>query len=430
MERFVLQQLIEWKNSSNRKPLIVKGARQVGKTWALKEFGRLYYKQCLYVNFEDEPQLQDLFVPDFNIDRILNVLQILTGITISSPDETLIVFDEIQAVQRGVTSLKYFYEKAPQYHIASAGSLIGVAQHAGESFPVGKVNFIDVFPLTFGEFLIANSEKALYDTIKAGDWGTLSIFRQRLSDHLKNYFYVGGMPEAVAEFCNSKDYGKVRTIQKEILFAYENDFSKHAPATEIARIRMVWQSIVPQLARENKKFIYGAMKQGARAKEFEIALQWLTDTGLIYKCHRISKPAVPLTAYTDFSAFKVYFLDVGLLGAMAGLDVKSLIKGDELFVEFKGALTEQYVFQEIKERNFHFVAYWTNERNTAEVDFIIQKENTVIPIEVKAGENLMAKSFRLFCEKYKPHKAIRTSLSDYRKEEWFENIPLWGLSFI
>lgn len=425
MKRFVFEQFKTWKENVNRKPLIVRGSRQVGKTWLLKEFGKTAYQKCVYVNFEDEPQLKDLFKSDFNIERIINVLQVFSGQTITAED-TLIIFDEIQEVERGLTSLKYFCEKAPEYHIATAGSLLGIALHEGTSFPVGKVNFIDVYPLSFGEFLLAHSEDGLLKMLKDKDWSAIQLFRQRLIDYLKNYMYVGGMPEAVTAFCEQKDYSKVRIIQNEILNTYENDFSKHAPYSIVPRIRMVWQSIQAQLARENKKFIYGAVKHGSRAKDFEISLQWLLDCGLITKCFRITKPALPLSAYADFDAFKIYLLDVGLLGAMSGLNAKTLINGDELFVEFKGALTEQFVLQQLRAFPNTFISYWTNDHNTAEVDFVIQIDETVLPIEVKAGENLQAKSFRFFCEKYRPTTAIRTSLSNYRKETLFENIPLFG----
>jgi predicted AAA+ superfamily ATPase len=427
MYREQIENLKKWKEDKFRKPLIVRGARQVGKTWLLQEFGRKYYTGFVYVNFEETPALQSLFVSDFNIERILTVLGIHSQTTIRA-DDTLIVFDEIQSAERGVTSLKYFCENAPQYHVIAAGSLLGMGLHSQHSFPVGKVDFLDLRPLSFTEFLLSQNEKQLVEAINAKDWGIVSIFSGKLKDYLLYYLYIGGMPEVVDAFSQTRDWQIVRRIQNRILNSYEGDFSKHAPKEIVPRIRMVWQSIPSQLAKENKKFVYGVLREGARAKEFELAIQWLTDCGLLLKSHRVSKPGNPLSAYQDSSVFKIFLHDVGLLGAMAGLNVRTIIEGDEIFTEFKGALTEQFVMQQLRLNSALYIGYWTNERSTIKVDFVIQDEGEVIPIEVKSGENLKAKSFRLFCEKYKPSKAIRTSLSDYKEESWMVNIPLYALA--
>jgi len=426
MYRDAIVNLKKWKEDKFHKPLIVRGARQVGKTWLLQEFGRTSYGKFVYVNFEETPALQNIFTSDFDIERIITVLQIQAQTTITAED-TLIVFDEIQSAERGVTSLKYFCENAPQYHIIAAGSLLGMGLHSQVSFPVGKVDFMDLHPLSFSEFLLSFGESALIDALKAKDWGVISIFADKLKEYLRYYFYVGGMPEVVDAFGQTRDWQLVRRIQNRILNSYEGDFSKHAPNETVPRIRMIWQSIPSQLAKENKKFVYGVLREGARAKDFELAIQWLVDCGLLLKSHRVSKPGIPLAAYQDISVFKLFLHDVGLLGAMAGLNVRTIIEGDEIFTEFKGALTEQYVMQQLRLNSERYIGYWTNERSTSEVDFIIQEEGEVVPIEVKSGENLKSKSFKLFCEKYKPSKAIRTSLSGYKEESWMTNVPLYAI---
>jgi len=426
MYRDAIVNLKKWKEDKFHKPLIVRGARQVGKTWLLQEFGRTSYGKFVYVNFEETPVLQNIFTSDFDIERIITVLQIQAQTTITAED-TLIVFDEIQSAERGVTSLKYFCENAPQYHIIAAGSLLGMGLHSQVSFPVGKVDFMDLHPLSFSEFLLSFGESALIDALKAKDWGVISIFADKLKEYLRYYFYVGGMPEVVDAFGQTRDWQLVRRIQNRILNSYEGDFSKHAPNETVPRIRMIWQSIPSQLAKENKKFVYGVLREGARAKDFELAIQWLVDCGLLLKSHRVSKPGIPLAAYQDISVFKLFLHDVGLLGAMAGLNVRTIIEGDEIFTEFKGALTEQYVMQQLRLNSERYIGYWTNERSTSEVDFIIQEEGEVVPIEVKSGENLKSKSFKLFCEKYKPSKAIRTSLSGYKEESWMTNVPLYAI---
>ena len=426
MYRESIVNLNKWKEDKFRKPLIVRGARQVGKTWLLQEFGRRSYSKFVYVNFEDTPTLQNIFANDFDIGRIITVLQIYAQTTITAED-TLIILDEIQSAERGITSLKYFSEKAPQYHVVAAGSLLGMGLHSQVSFPVGKVDFLDMRPLSFSEFLLSLNESALVDALNARNWSVISIFTEKLKEYLRYYFYVGGMPEVVDAFAQTRDWQLVRRIQNRILNSYEGDFSKHAPRETVPRIRMVWQSIPSQLAKENKKFVYGVIRESARAKDFELAIQWLVDCGLLLKSHRVSKPGIPLVAYQDTSAFKLFLHDVGLLGAMTGLNVRTIIEGDEIFTEFKGALTEQYVMQQLRLESERYIGYWTNERSTAEVDFVIQEEGEVIPIEVKSGENLKAKSFRLFCEKFQPKKAIRTSLTDYKEESWMENVPLYAI---
>ena len=426
MYRESIVSLKRWKEDKFRKPLIVRGARQVGKTWLLQEFGRTSYNKLVYINFEETPALQNIFSNDFDIERIITVLQIQSQTTITAED-TLIVLDEIQSAERGVTSLKYFCENAPQYHVIAAGSLLGMGLHSQVSFPVGKVDFLDLRPLSFYEFLLSLNESALVDALKAKNWSVVSVFAEKLKEYLRYYFYVGGMPEVVSAFIQTREWQLARRIQNRILNSYEGDFSKHAPNETVPRIRMVWQSIPSQLAKENKKFVYGVLREGARAKDFELAIQWLVDCGLLLKSHRISKPGIPLAAYQEIPIFKLFLHDVGLLGAMAGLDVRTIIEGDEIFTEFKGALTEQYVMQQLRLNSERYIGYWTNERSTSEVDFVIQEEGKVIPVEVKSGENLKAKSFRLFCEKYKPSKAIRTSLTDYKEEEWMINVPLYAI---
>ncbi|MEI6696276.1 MAG: ATP-binding protein [Bacteroidota bacterium] len=428
MERFQFEQLLAWKNSCNRKPLIIKGARQVGKTWLMKEFGKREYLQTAYINFESSASLKHLFSTDFDIQRIISAIQIETEVQIDAKT-TLIIFDEIQACEAAITSLKYFFENAPQYHIIAAGSLLGVALHYKTSFPVGKIEFLDLHPLSFGEFLLAVHKKALYNLLTTKDWSLVAGFKLKFAELLRQYFYIGGMPEVVSSFSIENDFKKVRTIQLQILNAYEQDFSKHAPNETVPRIRMIWQAIPSQLARENKKFVYGLLKQGARAKEYEMAIAWLVDAGMIYKVNRASKPALPLIAYMDVAAFKLFFLDVGLLAAMGNIDSKTLIEGHQIFQEFKGGITEQYVLQQLKTIEELPVYYWSSEKSTAEIDFLIQFSENVIPIEVKAEENLQAKSLKSFQLQYKPAISIRTSMSDYRIDQWLTNLPLYAIEF-
>ena len=426
MYRTKIKELESWKNNPRRKPLIMRGARQVGKTWLLREFGRQYYKQTVYVNFENAVELRSLFEQDYDVNRILEALKIYAHTSIDT--ETLIILDEIQIVPQGLTALKYFCEDARNYHVVAAGSLLGMGLDNGHSFPVGKVNFIDLHPMTFDEFLLALDEEALMEALAHHNWDTVSIYGDKLRQHLKTYYYTGGMPEVVETYLQTRDLAMVRKVQNEIIRDYEADFSKHVSSNLIGRLNMVWQSIPSQLAKENKKFIYGILREGSRAKDFETAIQWLLDCGLLIVCHRVKEPRIPLIAYQELSVFKLFLLDVGLLSAMSGLDSSTLINGDTLFTEFKGALTEQFVMQQLHAVGLDYIGYWTNERSTAEVDFVIQDKGKVIPIEVKAEENLRSKSFKLFCEKYSPQTAIRTSMRPYKKELRMTNLPLYAIT--
>lgn len=425
MKRNAIKELYEWKENNGRKPLVILGARQVGKTWLMKEFGKEAYKKCAYVNFEDNDDLRGLFEHDFDIQRIIANLQWTTGVTID--EDTLIILDEIQEAPRGITALKYFQEKAPQYHVIAAGSLLGIAMHKNDSFPVGKVDFMHLYPLSFYEFLNAIGEKKMVDLLQAKDWTMLTMVRAKFEERLRQYYFVGGMPAAVLAFVNDGDLNKVRTIQKSIIEAYERDFSKHAPAIEVPRIRMVWHSIPSQLSKENRKFIYGMIKEGARAKDFELAIEWLKDAGLIYKVNRCKKAQLPLAAYEDFSAFKMFLSDIGLMGAMSNIPVQSLLNGNMLFSDFKGALTEQFVLQQMKTNQSLSIYYWSADNSRGEIDFLVQQEEKVIPIEVKAEENLQAKSLRMFVERNPGLKGCRFSMSPYRKQDWLVNYPLYSV---
>lgn len=428
MRRDAMQQLYDWKEKTTRKPLIVRGARQVGKTWLMKEFASSAYRQFAYINFEDNEVMKDVFQKDFDVERILMAIQLVTGIVVDT--ETLIIFDEIQEAPRGLTALKYFQEKAPQYHVVAAGSLLGIAMHSNDSFPVGKVDFMDLYPLSFSEFLEAVGQEAFARLLAKKDWGLIAAFRSKLIDLLKQYYYVGGMPEVVNAFINHKDYAEVRQLQQTILDSYDRDFSKHAPIAEVPRIRMIWRSVPAQLAKENKKFIYGVVKEGARAKDFELAIEWLIDAGLIYKVSRVKKAGIPLSAYEDFSAFKLFLLDTGLMGAMSGLTPQALLEGNVLFSDYKGAITEQYVLQQLKSVKGLSIYYWSSDTSRGELDFLLQKDVSVIPVEVKAEENLQSKSLRFFVEKNAGLHGVRFSMSDYRKQEWMINYPLYSVGYI
>lgn len=425
MKRNAIKELYEWKENNDRKPLVILGARQVGKTWLMKEFGKEAYKKCAYVNFEDNDDLRGMFEHDFDIQRIIANLQWATDVTID--EDTLIILDEIQEAPRGITALKYFQEKAPQYHVIAAGSLLGIAMHKNDSFPVGKVDFMNLYPLSFYEFLNAIGEKKMVDLLQAKDWTMLTMVRAKFEERLRQYYFVGGMPAAVLAFVNDGDLNKVRTIQKSIIEAYERDFSKHAPAIEVPRIRMVWHSIPSQLSKENRKFIYGMIKEGARAKDFELAIEWLKDAGLIYKVNRCKKAQLPLAAYEDFSAFKMFLSDIGLMGAMSNIPVQSLLNGNMLFSDFKGALTEQFVLQQMKTNQSLSIYYWSADNSRGEIDFLVQQEEKVIPIEVKAEENLQAKSLRMFVERNPGLKGCRFSMSPYREQDWLVNYPLYSV---
>lgn len=425
MKRYAIKDLYKWKNSKDRKPLVMLGARQVGKTWLMQEFAKEAYKKHVYVNFEDNEKLHKLFENDFNISRIIATLQWFSDTTIDR--DTLIIFDEIQEVPRGITALKYFQEKAPQYHVIAAGSLLGIAMHSKESFPVGKVDFMHLYPLTFLEFLDAIEENKMVKLLLSKDWQLITMFRNKFEEHLRQYYFVGGMPSAVLSFVADNDPNKVRNVQKNILEAYERDFSKHAPTNEVPRIRMVWHSILSQLSKENKKFIYGMIKEGARAKDYELAIEWLKDAGLIYKVSRCKKPQLPLAAYEDFSAFKIFMSDIGLMGAMSNTPSQSLLNGNTLFSDFKGAMTEQYVLQQLKVNQLLSIYYWSAENSRGEIDFLIQQNEKIIPIEVKAEENLKAKSLRAFIERNPCLHGIRLSMSPYREQDWLTNFPLYSV---
>ena len=398
MERKAMRQLINWKSKKDHKPLIIRGARQVGKTWLMIEFAKKHYRQYAYINFDVDNKLRELFENDYETDRLIMEIGIAAGIKIN-PEDTLIIFDEIQECPRALTSLKYFRENAPQYDIIAAGSLLGVASHEGTGFPVGKVSFMDLYPLDFEEFLLAMGKAQLAELLEKQDYGTIKKFSNKYENFLKQYCYIGGMPDIVKDFAENKDFISAREIQKEILASYEEDFAKHIPAGTVARTRLLWKSVPAQLSKENKKFIYGAVKDGARAREFEAALSWLINSGLIYKANKITKPDIPLSAYEDFSAFKLYMLDVGLLGAMSGLEAKTIIDGNKIFEEFKGAIAEQYVFQQFKAMDDIPVFYWTNDTSRAEIDFIIQIGSNAVPVEVKSSTNLQAKSLKNYIEK-------------------------------
>lgn len=428
MKRSAITDLYRWKESGDRKPLILLGARQVGKTWLMKEFAKEAYTQAAYVNFEDDEKLKDLFEHDFDIARIVNGLQWVTGVNIN--EETLIILDEIQEAPRGITSLKYFAEKAPQYHIIAAGSLLGIAMHQNDSFPVGKVEFMHLYPFSFVEFLYAIGESKMADLLHTKDWSLITLFRNKFEERLRQYYFVGGMPAAILAFIKDGDPKRVRATQNAILESYERDFSKHAPAIEVPRIRMVWHSIPSQLSKENKKFIYGVLKEGARAKDFELAIEWLKDAGLIYKVNRCKKALIPLAAYEDFSAFKLFLSDIGLMGAMSKVPSDSLFNGNMLFTDFKGALTEQYVMQQLASNTDLSIYYWSAENSRGEIDFLLQSEDKIIPVEVKAEENLQAKSLRVFVERNAGLKGVRLSMSTYRSQDWLTNYPLYCIDAI
>lgn len=426
MQRYLMNELLQWKEKENRKPLILKGARQVGKTWLMKEFGRLHFKKVAYVTFFNNQRMKKVFDEDYDIERIIININIETHTEVT-PNDTLIIFDEIQEAPRALEALKYFCENAPEYAVIAAGSLLGVAIHAGVSFPVGKVETLELYPMSYREFLVAMGQEALAELLEKKDYSLIGDFSEKYIFWLKNYYYVGGMPEIVQYFSEHKNYDEVRNMQNAILEQYENDFSKHTASNELPRIRMVWNSIPLQLAKENKKFFFGKIKEGARAKEFELAIEWLQDCGLIKKVYKVTKPAMPLKAYTDFSSFKLYLLDVGLLGALSELDAESILEGNAIFTEFKGALTEQYVLQQMVSDTKYKPYYYAGEKATYEVDFLIQQNKNVIPVEVKAEENLRAQSLKVYCEKFKPEYAVRTSMSNYREQNWLINLPLYAI---
>lgn len=429
MYRIAIEKLYRWKESRRRKPLIIQGARQVGKTWLMKEFGRAAYRDMVYINFDSNSRMAELFASDLNTDRLIMGIELYAGKKID-PDSTLLIFDEVQEVPRALSSLKYFYENAPQYHIICAGSLLGIALHEGTSFPVGKVDFLELYPLSFREFLMAVTGIQFAKLLDSQDYKMITSFKQTYIEALKQYYFIGGMPEAVKNFTEERDFYEVREVQKRILEAYEQDFSKHAPLEIVPKIRMVWNSIPSQLAKENKKFLYGLVREGGRAKEYETAIMWLCDCGLVYKIERVKGGGIPLKAYVDQKAFKLFVVDVGLLGCMTGLSPKILLDGKDLFKEFKGALTEQYVCQQLKTLENLSIYYYTNDRGSCEVDFVVDTGERTVPVEVKAEVNLKAKSLKTYYEKYQPEISIRTSMADYRPEEWLMNLPLYAIEEI
>lgn len=426
MQRFILEKLVKWKNKKNRKPLIIQGARQVGKTWLMKHFGAEYFLQTAYINFENNPRMQKLFEGDYDINRLILGLKIESGVDIQA-DNTLLIFDEIQAVPKALSALKYFYENAPQFYIVTAGSLLGVSLHHQHAFPVGKVDFLAMGPMDFNEFLLATDNQPLYELLTLKDWHLITTMKSRYIELLRQYYFVGGMPEAVKTFVEAQSFEQVRQIQQNLLTAYEQDFSKHIPDhNTVQKVRALWHAIPSQLAKENKKFIYANIQKGARSKDYEMALQWLKDSGLVQIVRRVKKPHLPLDAYQD-GGFKLFGLDVGLLGAQSRIDASVFLEGNRLFTEFKGALTEQYVLQQLLVIQENPVFYWATESGTAEVDFIVQQAQQVLPIEVKAEENLKAKSLKVYVEKFQPPKAIRLSMADHRSQDWLLNVPLYAM---
>lgn len=425
MLRSLYKDLIHWKKSPNRKPLILQGARQVGKTWLMKDFGKQEFEHTVYLNFESSERLKSLFSVDFDMQRIITTIEIEVGYKIHA-DKCLIIFDEIQEADKGLTALKYFYEQAPDYFIIAAGSLLGVSLQKSTSFPVGKVDFLQMYPMSFAEFLENTGQQLLLTQLEAENWSVIDTFHDKLVDLLRRYYFVGGMPEAVANYIQFQDLYQVREIQNKILLGYENDFAKYAPIETVPRIRLVWSHLISQLAKENRKFIYGQIKKGSRAKDFETAIRWLTDAGLVLKVNIVEKPNIPLSAYADIDIFKLFCLDIGLLNAMAGISPKILLEKNSILTEFKGALTEQFVAQQLKIK--HEIYYWSAQNATAEIDFMIQKEQMIIPIEVKAEENLKSKSLKVFVDKYQTEYNIRFSMNKHRVQDWMMNTPLYAVS--
>lgn len=426
MQRSAMNKLISWKNSDKRKPLIVNGARQVGKTWLLKTFGEENYTNVAYISFYNNQRAKNIFDNDFDMNRIILSLQLESNVNIS-PNNTLIILDEIQECPKALESLKYFCENASDYHVVSAGSLLGVALHSGVSYPVGKVNLLDLYPLSYKEFLYAIGEEQLALSLESKDYAIIDIFADKYLFNLKNYLFVGGMPEVVNSFVKEHDYKAVRELQSDIIRMYRNDFSKHIPSRDFSKVCLVFDSIAVQLAKENKKFFFGNVKKGARSSDFENAIEWLMNAGLVHKVSKVNEPHVPLAAYKDISSYKLFFLDVGLLGAMTELDSVSIIEGNKLFMEFKGALTEQYVLQELKAQTNYTPYYFCTSSSRFKKDFIIQKDNQIVPIEVKAATNIKSPSLKAFFEKYNPEKSIRFSTLPYKDQGWMINYPLYAV---
>ena len=425
MERFIMQDLIAWKNREDRKPLILLGARQVGKTYILKEFGRREFENIAYINCDNNAMVKDLFLTDYNVERILLTIGAITGVNIQA-GKTLIVMDEIQELRRGLNALKYFCEDAPEYHVAVAGSLLGLTLHQGESFPVGKVNTLELFPMTYEEFLWARGFTQRMELLQSGTWNVVKSLRTLYTQHLREYYLVGGMPEAVNKFIETNDANAVREVQKEIIRAYEKDISKHAPTEQVIRINQVWNSIPSQLAKENKKFIYGVVKQGARAKDYELAIQWLIDAGLVYKINRVKMLGLPLKIYEDISAFKLFLLDCGLLGAMSKTPAALLLLQNNENTG-KGDFTENFVCSQMASLHNIPIYYYSKENSQLELDFVLQIGTQVVPVEVKAEENLQSKSLKSTLANNPNMQGLRFSMSDYRKQEDITNVPLYGV---
>lgn len=426
MERFLMEQLIAWKGSRRRKPLILNGARQVGKTWLLKEFGRSHFEKVAYVSLDTNEDARALFASDFSAKRIIDGLSLLTSVRIEAPS-TLLVFDDIQSTPRAITSLKYFCEEASEYAVAAAGSLLGISATEGTGYPVGKVDTLDLYPLSFREFLDATGEGMLRTLLDEGDAASVNAFRDRASLALKRYCVVGGMPAVVDEYAATGDFEAVRHVQSQILEDYERDFAKHIPMRLYPRTREVWASVPAHLSHENRRFVFGRVREGARAKDFEESLVWLEQAGLIHRVARVTKPGVPLAAYDDHKAFKVFLSDVGLLGAMSGLDPVSVVEGNAVFTEFKGAMTEQFVCQQLVSDCAMRPFYWSAENSSGEIDFLAQASGKTYAIEVKAEENLQAKSLRAFKQKHPEVDAVRFSLSGLRVQDWMRNVPLYAV---
>ncbi|MBD5407010.1 MAG: ATP-binding protein [Treponema sp.] len=431
MYRTLIEDLKEWKNSKHRKPLILQGARQTGKTWLMKEFGRTEYKNTAYLFCQENPGLEALFNAPFDKERLLNGFQLICGFKIE-PEETLIIIDEIQDIPKAITSLKFFYEQASEYHIICAGSLLGVSLHKDVSFPVGKVNFLNLYPLSFTEFLLAvgkEQQANLINDLKQ-DPQILKAFSSEFTEYLKYYFYIGGMPEVVSTWIETKDFSEVRRVQKELLETYANDVSKHTSSEMANKIKQVWDSVPSQLAKENKKFLYSVVKESARAREYENAINWLKNAGLLVKIHRVNKPGLPAKAYEDLDSFKIFIIDTGLLCSMTNLSAKVLLEGNTLFTEFKGALTEQYVCQQMLSELKVEPFYWSAKDSTAEIDFIFQNDDEIVPVEVKAEINLQAKSFKVYRDTYNPKTAFRFSLNEFIDHGILKDIPLYDLPFV
>ncbi len=425
MKRSTEYQLIAWKNNPHRKPLIVMGARQVGKTYLLQQFGNNHYDHVAYINCDNNPSVANLFAEDYDMERILLAIGAIAKVPIIA-GKTLIILDEIQELKNGLTALKYFCELAPQHHIAVAGSLLGITMHQGESAPVGKVDIINMHPLTYTEFLNAMGHEQLVHILKSQDWKTIQMLKQEYIKYLRIYYFVGGMPEAVLQYIETRDTMSVRDVQNNILSIYRNDMSKHASPQDVVRITQVWQSIPSQLARENKKFIYGAIKSGGRAREFELAIQWLQDAGLVLRVNRATKPNLPLKFYEDLSAFKLYLLDTGLLGALANIPPEQILTKDNELSASKGAFTENYVVTQIATMRNVTMCYYSNDNHTLEIDMLLQEKSNIWPIEIKAEENLRSKSLSTFAKNNPNLIGLRFSMSDYRDQEWMQNIPLYA----